>query len=119
MDRDMLTDEDLHRYASALARNGFSGPNAWYMNGAANLEFAHRAAKGRRLSMPVLFFHAAYDYTCDTVGSRLADPMREACDDLTELTLQTGHWMAQERPDLVNAGLARWLALKFPQHWAI
>jgi hypothetical protein len=27
--------------------------------------------------------------------------------------------MAQERPDLVNAGLARWLAVKFPKHWAV
>jgi hypothetical protein len=44
--------------------------------------------------------------------------MRAACRDLTELTLPTGHWMAQERPELVNAGLARWLALKFPQRWA-
>jgi pimeloyl-ACP methyl ester carboxylesterase len=119
MDRDLLTDEDLHRYASALAGNGFFGPDAWYMNGSANMAFARRAAHGGRLAMPVLFFHAAYDYTCDTVSSRLAEPMREACDDLTELTLPTGHWMAQERPELVNAGLARWMALKFPKRWVV
>jgi len=117
MDPDILTEEDLHRYASALASNGFFGPDAWYLNGKANVEFARRATNGGRLSMPVLFFHAAYDYTCYTVSSPLPNPMREACDDLTELTLPTGHWMAQERPDLVNAGLARWLALKFPQRW--
>jgi len=45
--------------------------------------------------------------------------MREFCDDLTELTVPTGHWMAQERPELVNAGLARWLAQKFPSRWRI
>jgi soluble epoxide hydrolase / lipid-phosphate phosphatase len=119
IDRDLLTEEDLHRYASALESNGFRGPDSWYVNADANVEFARRAKDGGRLSMPVLFFHAAYDYTCETVTSPLAQPMRETCDDLTELTAPTGHWMAQERPDLVNAGLARWLALKFPKRWRL
>ncbi len=119
MDCDLLTDEDLHRYASALAGNGFFGPDAWYMNADANMEYACGAANGGRLSMPVLFFHAAYDYTCDTVSSKLAHPMREACDDLTERTFPTGHSMAQERPELVNAGLAHWLATKFPRRWQV
>ena len=116
LDIDLLSAEDLQRYATALAINGSFGPNAWYMNARANADYAHRAAPDSRLAMPVLFFHAAYDYVCDTIGSRLAEPMRAACADLTELTLPTGHWMAQERPELVNAGLARWLAARFPQH---
>jgi len=119
MDRDLLTDEDLHRYASALESNGFRGPDSWYVNAEANVEFARRAQSGGRLSMPVLFFHAAYDYTCETVTSALPRPMRETCDDLTEVTAPTGHWMAQERPDLVNSALARWLALKFPARWQL
>ena len=40
--------------------------------------------------------------------------MREACADLTELTVPTRHGTAQERADLVNVGLARWVGLKFP-----
>ena len=64
--------------------------------------------------MPVLFFHGAYDYTCETLRSRLAEPMREHCDNLTELTVPSGHWMAQEQPALVNAGLKGWLAAQFP-----
>lgn len=119
MDRDLLTDEDLRRYASALESNGFRGPDSWYVNSEANVEFARRAQSGGRLSMPVLFFHAAYDYTCETVTSALPRPMREMCDDLTEVTAPTGHWMAQERPDLVNSALARWLALKFPARWQL
>jgi len=114
VDRDLLTEEDLHRYVSALSANGFFGPDAWYMNGPANIEYASRAPAGKRLSMPVLFFHAAHDYVCDTVATRLPEPMREYCDKLAELTLPTGHWMAQERPELVNGGLARWLALNVP-----
>jgi pimeloyl-ACP methyl ester carboxylesterase len=65
----------------------------------------------------VLFLHAAYDFTCDTVGSRLAEPMRRDCTDLTEVTVESGHWMAQERPIAVNAALAAWLARRLPKVW--
>jgi pimeloyl-ACP methyl ester carboxylesterase len=109
LDESLLTEEDLHRYASTLAANGFFGPNAWYMNGSANLEYARSAANPERLPMPVLFLHAAYDFTCETSNPLLVQSMRNACPDLVEVTLPTGHWMAQERPGLVNAALARWL----------
>jgi hypothetical protein len=33
---------------------------------------------------------------------------------LTVVVVALGHWMAQEKPDNVNAALARWLAIKFP-----
>jgi soluble epoxide hydrolase / lipid-phosphate phosphatase len=119
LDRDLLTEEDLHCYASALAANGFFGPDAWYMNGSANLEYARSAADPSHLALPVLFLHAAYDTTCETSNPRLMEPMRQACPDLVEATLPTGHWMAQERPELVNAALAKWLAGKFPERWAV
>ena len=117
LDRDVLSEEDLHRYASSLQRNGFFGPDSWYMNHARNGVFAQQAKNGGRLDLPVLFFHGAYDYTCETTISRLAEPMRTACADLTEIVVPSGHWMAQEEPVRVNAGLARWLAAKFPDIW--
>jgi pimeloyl-ACP methyl ester carboxylesterase len=118
-DRDILSDEDLHQYAAALTRNGFFGPGSWYMNAQANLDYAARARQGGRLDMPVLFFHAAHDFVCETLDSPLAGPMREHCTRLTEQTVASGHWMAQEQPVAVNAGLARWLAHEFPGHWPI
>ena len=33
--------------------------------------------------MPVLFLHAEHDSVCETVASRLAEPMRRECRDLT------------------------------------
>src|SRR5438034_711138 len=113
MDRDLLTEEDLDQYAAALEKNGFFGPDSWYMNPERNIAYGKRALNGGRLSMPVLFFHGLYDYTCETVRSTLAAPMREYCKDLTEVTVPSGHWMAQEKPELVNAGLASWLAARF------
>ena len=116
-DAAVLTQEDENAYTAALERNGFFGPDSWHMNGRANVDYAARAAATRRLAMPVLFLHGAYDYTCETLDSDLAKPMREACANLTETVVPSGHWMAQERPIHVNAALAKWLSTQFPTLW--
>jgi pimeloyl-ACP methyl ester carboxylesterase len=87
------------------------------MNHKANGAYAKRATNGGKLAMPVLFLHGAYDYTCETMKSRLAEPMRADCGNLTEAVVKSGHWMAQERPVDVNAALAKWLAAKLPDYW--
>ncbi len=116
-DASVLTEEDFRAYAAALKRNGFFGPDSWYMNAERNMAFAKGAKNGGRIDLPVLFLHAAYDWVCETRRSRLAEPMRTACSNLTEADTHTGHWMAQEDPAFVNATLARWLALQFPSLW--
>ena len=113
----MISEEDLSIYAAALARSGFFGPDSWYMNSAANVAYAARARDAGKLTLPVLFLHGAYDYTCETIDSSLAEPMRCDCADLTEVVVFSGHWMAQERPIEVNAILAKWLAVKVPNAW--
>jgi pimeloyl-ACP methyl ester carboxylesterase len=113
-DADVLTEADLSSYVAALTRNGFRGPASWYMNTDANVAYQAKSVNDGRLDMPVLFLHGAYDYTCETVDSRLADPMRQSCSDLTEVVVSTGHWMAHEKPVAVNAALARWIATKLP-----
>lgn len=108
----VLSEADLSVYVAALTRNGFFGPGAWYMNAARNLEYAAEAPDGGRLRLPVLFLHGAHDFVCETIDSRLAEPMRRDCADLTERIVQSGHWMAQEQPTAVNAALAHWLATR-------
>jgi pimeloyl-ACP methyl ester carboxylesterase len=117
-DAAVLGQEDEHRYVAALERSGFFGPDSWYMNANVNAAFAGRAKANWRLTMPVLFMHGAYDYVCETIDSRLAEPMRANCANLTEVTIPSGHWMAQEKPVYVNAALAKWLAVQFPALWA-
>lgn len=117
-DPEVLTEADLAAYTQALSRNGFTGPGSWYMNGEANRAYAERSLDNGHLAMPVLFLHAEYDYTCETVSSRLADPMRAYCAHLTEVVIRTGHWMAQENPVAVNKALAAWLCTRFPPIWA-
>jgi pimeloyl-ACP methyl ester carboxylesterase len=119
MDTDVLAEEDFHKYVAALQGNGFFGPDSWYMNHERNLEFATKAVDRGRLLLPVLFLHGEYDYTCETVVSRLADPMRRDCQNLTEVIVPSGHWMAQEKPVAVNAALAKWLAAQLPELWTV
>jgi pimeloyl-ACP methyl ester carboxylesterase len=116
-DERVLTEKDFHAYASALQRNGFFGPDSWYMNGERNIAFAAESKNGGRIDLPVLFAHAAYDFVCETRRSHLAEPMRAACPRLTEASVNTGHWMAQENPAFVNAAVARWLATELPEVW--
>jgi pimeloyl-ACP methyl ester carboxylesterase len=118
-DPGVLSEEEEHRYVAALERNGFFGPCSWYMNWQANLAYAARAKANWRLNMPVLFLHAAYDYICETLVSRLGEPMRARCANLTEVTIASGHWMAQEKPVEVNAALTKWLSAQFPTLWVV
>ena len=114
-DADVVTEEDLQVYAEALRRNGFFGPDSYYMNHTANAAFG--ALGSATLDMPVLFIGARYDYVCNTVTSRLAEPMRARCTNLREAVVDAGHWVAQEKPREVNALLARWLASDVASSW--
>ena len=116
-DADVLTESDVDVYTESLTRNGFTGPDSWYMNNEANAAFGRKSLDGGRISLPVLFLHAEYDYTCQTVTGTLANPMRASCPDLTEMVVATGHWMAQENPVVVNKALTAWISAKLPAIW--
>ncbi len=87
------------------------------MNHAANAVYAERATNGGVLEMPTLFVAAEYDTTCECMTSGLAEPMAEYCPDLTRKVVQSGHWMAQEKPAEVNAALIHWLATSVKGCW--
>src|SRR5262249_25455428 len=91
LDTDVLTEDELNVYAAALQQNGFCGPDSYYMNPDRNADYARRAKNGGRIDLPVLFLHGAYDYTCETVSSRLAEPMRRDCPNLSEVVIRSGH----------------------------
>ena len=113
----VLTEMDLTAYGGALQRNGFFGPCSYYMNHAANADYSASAINGGFLEMPILFLAASYDYTCECLESDLAKPMSDFCKNLTTITVDSGHWMAQEKPVEVNAALIRWLTRHVTQYW--
>ncbi len=117
MDASVVTRADLHAYTEALTRNSFFGPDSYYLNHAANIAFTAKAVNDGVVELPALFMAARYDYVCETINSRLAEPMRGLCRNLTEVEIASGHWMAQEKPVEVNAALCNWLAKKLPALW--
>ena len=116
-DGDVVSEKDLKTYAAFLKRNGFFGPDSYYMNNRANAEYADEALNDDFLDMPTLFLLAEYDYTCECVRSSLADPMKRLCRNLTSRNIACGHWMAQEKPAEVNAALTHWLVTSVPDVW--
>ena len=111
-DEALMPQDMFDALVAAFERTGFGGADAWYLNDVANIAYAGEAPNFGRISLPVLFIHAEWDTTCDTVHSRLADPMREDCADLTEVTIASGHMVMLERPGEVGAAIAEWLAVK-------
>ena len=117
-DPDVITEQDMEAYTAALTRNGFFGPDSWYMNHKANGAYAKRAKNGGKLvdarAVPARRLRHDLRDRC-TRGS----PSRcgRTAADLTEVVVNSGHWMAQEQPVAVNAALAKWLATKLPDYW--
>jgi pimeloyl-ACP methyl ester carboxylesterase len=114
LDTRIVNESDAAAYTAALGRNGFFGPDSWYMNGERNAEYAKTSVNDGRIDMPVLFLHASYDAICMTEGTKLPGPMRAACTNLTERSVACGHWMAQERPVDVNRALVAFIAAQRP-----
>lgn len=108
-DERMLSAEDFEIVVQAFERTGFAGANAWYLNDVENAAFAATAPEFGVISTPVLFLHAAWDTTCDTLRTTFADPMRADCVDLTERTIEAGHELMIEQPAETNSAIAEWL----------
>ncbi len=108
VDEAVISEEEAEIYAHFLTQNTFFGPNSWYVNGDANTKFSEERPN-HILTMPSLFVHATYDFVCDTTSTDLAHFMRTKCTNLTEARVDSGHWMAQEKPDELNLILKEWL----------
>ena len=110
-------------FASVFQEAIPSRPAAMAVTGTRHAEHVRplRAPRKERwpIDLPVLFLHGEYDYTCETVASRLAEPMRRDCRNLSEVVIRSGHWMAQEKPIEVNASIARRLATAVPAVWPV
>lgn len=113
-----VLDAEMHReLTEALTRTGFWGATAYYLNHDVNRRYNLREGSDWTLKMPVLFVEARLDHVCATACSTVAEPMRKYCVDLTEVSVEAGHWVGLEKPEEVNAGLVKWLQEKLPETW--
>ena len=74
-DPDVITEQDMEAYTAALTRNGFFGPDSWYMNHKANGAYAKRAQNGGKLvdARAVPARRLRHDLRDDALAARRAD----------------------------------------------
>ncbi|KAI1822466.1 putative epoxide hydrolase [Xylaria intraflava] len=113
----MISLADLDSFTSDMQKTGFFGACAYYTHNKRNAEYNKNALSGGKLTLPVLFLHATWDLICDTKTSRLAEPMRRTCSNLTEVTVEAGHFLQNQKPDEVNAALFRFIVEEVPGEW--
>jgi pimeloyl-ACP methyl ester carboxylesterase len=111
-DPTMMSQTDFDTLAAAFEATGFRGADAWYLNDQANIAYCDEAPNFGRLALPVLFLGGGWDSICEVRRSRLAEPMRAHCADLTEAIIDGGHWLMLERADAVNGAIVDWLSAK-------
>lgn len=112
-----LSPEIFDIFVQGMQKTGFWPGSAYYNNHKRNAEYNRKAPRGGRLTQPVMFMHAAWDVICDTKTSRFPEPMREVCSNLTEITMEAGHWVQFEKPGEVTAALCRFIIEELPTEW--
>jgi soluble epoxide hydrolase/lipid-phosphate phosphatase len=115
--RSVLDKSTFDTLCAHFKHTGFFGASSYYNNHAANIDYAESVVNGGVLDMPVLFIEAKYDGVCETSLSNLSDPMRKYCRNLTQCSIEAGHWVGLERPQEVNAAIARWILTAQPTSW--
>jgi pimeloyl-ACP methyl ester carboxylesterase len=101
---------DFDALVGAFRVTGFRPGNSWYLNDTANIAFAHAAPDGGRLRQPVLFVNGEFDGICDITRSRLGEPMRNTCQDLSVTNLPAGHWLPLERKTELCQAIRSWVS---------
>jgi pimeloyl-ACP methyl ester carboxylesterase len=100
---------DFDALVEAFRTTGFRAGNAWYLNDPANSAYARTAPDGGVLHQPVLFVNGSFDGLCDIESSRIGDPMRRACLDLSVADQQAGHWLPLERKSALTEVIRYWV----------
>lgn len=115
----LLEGEVFDAFVKATEETGLWGGSAYYLNHKVNATYNGHTPGGGRLGTekPVLFIHAKFDFVCATLTTGLANPMREACENLTEVVVEAGHNVHFEKPEEVNAAVARFLTEEAKEIW--
>jgi pimeloyl-ACP methyl ester carboxylesterase len=103
---------DFGALVGAFRVTGFRPGNSWYLNDTANIAYAHAAPDGGRLGQPVLFVNGEFDGICDITRSRLGEPMRRTCQDLSVTNLPAGHWLPLEHKTELVESIRSWVSTK-------
>ncbi|KAF9889378.1 hypothetical protein FE257_007488 [Aspergillus nanangensis] len=111
----LLPADVFDSFVGDMQKTGLWPGSAYYLHHARNAEYNGKLVG--KLDQPVMFIHAIRDVVCDTKTSRLMEPMRDACSNLTETTIEAGHFVHYEKPDEVQAAIFRFIVEELPSEW--
>jgi pimeloyl-ACP methyl ester carboxylesterase len=100
---------DFAALAEAFGKTTFGPCNAWYLHDPASIAYAQTAPDAGRLNQPVLYLNGIWDPICDITRSRLGEPMRDACKNLTVTNFESGHWLPLERKAETIQAILSWI----------
>jgi pimeloyl-ACP methyl ester carboxylesterase len=107
-----MTREDLEIYATAFERTGFTGGLNYYRNIDRNWELL-AAMSERRIEQPALFVIGSEDWIPSYMPLEAVD---DWVPNLRKATIEgAGHWLQQERPEVVNEVLISFLREAAPE----
>ena len=98
----LLTERDLAIYTAAFATSGFTGGINWYRN--LNRDWHQLGVVDPIIHHPALMMYGDRD----TVMR--AENLAALVPNVTETSLDAGHWIHQERPEEANQKILAWLA---------
>jgi soluble epoxide hydrolase / lipid-phosphate phosphatase len=119
LDKTVMDQQIYDAVVASARKNGWHGASAWYLNHAANRKWTlENCANDGVLEMPVLFIHNEYDSVCQTVHNpKMMKPMRDKCENLTEVINRGAHWGHLELPEVVNAAIVEWIGKHVARSW--
>ena len=97
----MMSEAELDVFVAAFEHSGFTGPINWYRNFTRNWHTLARVPE--RVNAPSLMIHGRYDMV------PAAPNITEFVPDVEVVTLESGHWIQQERPEETNRAILDWL----------
>jgi pimeloyl-ACP methyl ester carboxylesterase len=103
---------DFETLVQEFHADGFRAANSWYLNDVANISYAATARENGRLRQPVLYVGGEWDTICDVTRSRVGEPMRKSCRDLSLVNLPAGHWVPLECKNELVTAIRSWVESK-------
>jgi pimeloyl-ACP methyl ester carboxylesterase len=98
----MMSEQELDVFVAAFERSGFTGPINWYRNFTRNWHILARVPE--RVNAPALMIHGRHDMV------PASPQIAQYVPDVEVATLESGHWIQQERPAETNRLMLDWLA---------
>ncbi|WP_260319789.1 alpha/beta hydrolase [Pedobacter cryoconitis] len=102
---------DFDALVAAFKKTGFRPCNSYYLNDDANIAYAKTAPNNGKLSLPVLFVNDEYEPFSNINLSKVGNPMRAACSNLTVVDQPSGHWVPLERKYEIIETIHAWVKL--------